>query len=462
MKPEKLKLIIAEGEGLSAEFKEKYTTRIDQDIVAFANTNGGIIILGVNDQGEIVGEKLTGRMKAELQALVRNCDPPIIINRIYQSEKLVIIEIPEGDDKPYSCSSGYFRRLDAVTQKMSRKELGFLFKKSESIPYEEKIISEIGWKDISREKISAFFKESDVSFKKIVPSEVLSSLNLANKNGIKNAGVLFFARKPRDLILQCQMTLVAFKGKDRIHIYDRKEVQDDLLTQFNEAVTFLQKHLNLRSEIHGVNRKDILEIPLEALREAVANAIIHRDYSIRGTSLMVEVHEDRVVLSNPGGLPEGLTMALLGKTNISVRRNELIADMFARMDKVERIGTGIQRINGLLWEAGLPAPEIKSNLFFRIAFSRPVITRQAAAGDKDQNMRPKKTREKAREKAREKILDSIRSNPAINQQELAKVAGLSVKGIEWNLRKLKDQGILLRIGPDKGGHWEIIPDRERE
>ena len=137
------------------------------------------------------------------------------------------------------------------------------------------------------------------------------------------------------------MTLIAFKGKDRVHIYDRQDVQDDLLTQFNSAVLFLKKHLNRRSEIKGVNRRDIYEIPFEALREAIANAIIHRDYSVRGTSLMVEVYDDRVEIINPGIFP-GARKSDFGK--ISVRRNERIADMFFRMDKVERAGTGIRRM----------------------------------------------------------------------------------------------------------------------
>ena len=122
-------------------------------------------------------------------------------------------------------------------------------------------------------------------------------------DGITNAGILFFAKDPRRLIIQAQMTLIAFKGVDRVHIYDRWDVQDDLLTQFNAAVLFLMKHLNLRSEIKGINRKDIYEIPFETLREAIANAIIHRDYSVRGTSLMVEVYDYRVEIINPGVFP---------------------------------------------------------------------------------------------------------------------------------------------------------------
>lgn len=164
------------------------------------------------------------------------------------------------------------------------------------------------------------------------------------------------------------MILAAFKGTDRVHIYDRVNVQNDLLSQFNEAMFFLRKHLNVRSEIRGVKRHDICEIPLEALREAVANAIIHRDYSMSGTSLMVEIHENRASIKNPGGLPYGMDMKLLMHT--SVRRNELIADIFSRIDKAERMASGLPRIMRLLSEAGLPEPIIESNSFFEITFKR--------------------------------------------------------------------------------------------
>ncbi|HBC71162.1 MAG TPA: hypothetical protein DCZ38_00055, partial [Coxiellaceae bacterium] len=369
MTPEDLQLLIKEGEGLMVEFKEKYSPKIVQDIVAFANTKGGSILLGVGDDCNTKGEALTNKMKAEIVDLARNCEPSIYIKNIKQIGKVVVIGIAEGDEKPYSCAAGYYRRLDAVTQKMTQKEIHLIYKNVTSASFEDQINKDISWNDISREKIKAFFKEANISVNKILPRDILPSLNLAGNTTIKNAGVLFFANRPRDFILQCQMTLVAFKGTDRINIYDRKDIQNDLLTQFNEAVIFLQKHLNVRSEIKGVNRRDICEIPLEALREAVANAIIHRDYSIRGTSIMVEVHQDKVVISNPGGLMNGLDTKFLA--DISIRRNELIADMFARMDKVERMGTGINRMRAITKAAGVSGPKFTSNLFFTITFKRP-------------------------------------------------------------------------------------------
>src|SRR3990170_3574069 len=344
---EKINFLLKEGEGLTVEFKEHFTPRIDEDIVAFSNTRGGVILLGVRDDRTVGGETLTNDMKARINSVARNCNPPTQV-KIKQIQDVVLIEVPQGEEKPYSCGSGYFRRLDGTTQKMTSHELRLMFQENEIVPFEDKIHKSATWDNISKEKIRSFLKEADISIRKIVPRDILTSLNIAEGDGITNAGVLFFAKDPRRLIVQAQMTLIAFKGVDRIHIYDRQDVQDDLLTKFNAAVFFLMKHLNLRSEIKGVNRKDIYEIPFEALREAIANAIIHRDYSIRGTSLMVEVYDDRVEIVNPGIFP-GAKKSDFGK--ISVRRNERIAAMFF---------------------AELSPPRIRQTGFYTIIFKRPV------------------------------------------------------------------------------------------
>jgi predicted HTH transcriptional regulator len=162
MTPEELKLLIAEGEGLSVEFKEKYTPKIDRDLVAFANTTGGRILLGVRDDGTVMGEKLTNRLKAEIQALSRQCDPPLDIHHLNQIGDVVVIDVLPGEEKPYSCASGYFRRMDAVTQKMNRKELSLHFQASGKNSFEDRFDADVSWKQISSKKVSAFFQEADI------------------------------------------------------------------------------------------------------------------------------------------------------------------------------------------------------------------------------------------------------------------------------------------------------------
>jgi len=196
-----INILIQEGEGLTVEFKEHYTPRIDEDIVAFANTKGGVILLGVRDDRSVSGEKLTNDLKARINSVARNCNPPIQV-KIKQFQNSIAVEVPQGDEKPYSCSSGYFRRLDGTTQKMSNHELRVMFQENETTPFEEKVNKAVTWDDISKEKIQNFMKEANVSIKKIVQRDILTSLGIALNDKITNAGVLFFADNPRRYIPQ--------------------------------------------------------------------------------------------------------------------------------------------------------------------------------------------------------------------------------------------------------------------
>ncbi|MDP1694803.1 MAG: ATP-binding protein [Candidatus Woesearchaeota archaeon] len=449
MHKKELDFILEQGEGYTIEFKEKFTPKIDEDMVAFANTKGGIILLGVKDNRQIIGETLTNELKAKINTLARNCKPSLDIS-FYQTESIVIIKVPEGTSKPYSCGNGYYRRLDGTTQKMHHEEIKVLFNQY-APPFEEFINKEVSWKEIAKEKILLYLKEINVSIKNRSAQDILASLECSKENEIKNVGVLFFAKEPTHYIRQCRMTLVAFKGTERTIIFDRVDVDDDLLTQFNQAIFFIKKHLNIRSEIRGVNRYDIYEIPIDALREAVVNAIVHRDYSVSGTSIMVEVYDDRISIVNPGGLAKGLSKKTLG--TLSIRRNPIIADLFFRMGKMERMGTGIKRMKEAMKKEKLPSPQIEVDTFFKITFLRT-----ENRGGKLVEKVGEGVGEGVGEKLtlnQEGILNQILQNKQISAIELSSLIGISQRKIEENIKKLKAKGLLKRIGPDKGGHWEI-------
>lgn len=447
---EQLELIIKEGEGLTVEFKERYTSKIDRDIVAFANSRGGLLLLGVDDHGKMVGENLTNKLKAEINALARNCDPQIHIKSIKQIGRVVLVEIPPGEDKPYSSSSGYYRRLDAVTQKMTQKEVGVIFRDNNNFYFESLPCADMSIQDISLAKTKTFLKETSTSYKanKANLPLVLSSLRAIDQGVINNAGAMMFSANIGLKIPHAECILAAFKGADRVHIYDRKDMRDDLLTQFNEAIAFLIKHLNVRSEIRGVNRHDIYELPLDALREAVVNAIIHRDYAFRGTSIYVMVFDDRVEIESPGGLPFGITQQTFGKA--SIRRNPIIADLFHRMGKVECMGSGIKRMRELMLRAGLKKPVFEVDSFFRAIFYR-----DSKYSLKGGDLRLVDRLVDRLAESQRKILSLISKNPYISKQELSKEIAISTTAIDKNIRTLKQKGLLKRMGSAKGGHWEI-------
>ena len=159
-------------------------------------------------------------------------------------------------------------------------------------------------------------------------------------------------------------------------------------------------------------------------------------------------------IENPGGLPNGITKRDFAKS--SVRRNPIIADLFNRMGKVERMGSGIDRMRNLMRDAGLKEPVFEMDEFFRVTFYRD--PRYSLKADSFEKVRAtsEKTRGNTREKTREKIIRSLKANPEITMERLAEIVGISSKGVEWQINKLKEDGVIRRIGPAKGGHWEIV------
>ncbi len=314
------------------------------------------------------------------------------------------------------------------------------------------IYKDLSLKEISLKKVKSFLQEANMSYKisKANLSPFLTSLSICNKGKINNAGALMFASKVEKFVPYAESIFASFKGTDKTNIYDRNDLRDDLLIQFGEAVAFFKKHLNVRSEIRGFDRFDIYEIPLDALREAVVNAIVHRDYRIKGTSIYVRIYDDRVEIENPGGLPDGITRRDFGKS--SVRRNPIIADLFHRMGKVERMGSGIERMRELMRDAGLKEPVFEMDAFFRVTFYRD--PRYSLKTDRFQKA-GKKDGETG-EKTREKIIQALKANPEITMERLAEIIGITSKGIEWQIKRLKEEGFIKRIGPAKGGYWEIV------
>lgn len=447
-------LLIKEGEGLTIELKEKYTTRIAEDMVAFANSRGGTIILGVRDDRKITGERLTGSLKAQIQSLARNCTPAIEV-MVAQAGEVITVAVPEGREKPYSCSAGYFRRLDAVTQKMTNHELRVLFRDTDGVRFEQQICRSCRMKDISPQKIRQFCQAASISMRGISPEAVLRGLELVTGSGITNAGVMLFGKKPSRYIHQCSMLLLAFKGGTNDDIYDRMDVKDDLLSQFSAAMTFIKKHINRRSIIEGAYRRDVYEVPEPVIREAVANAIVHRDYRMAGTDITVSVFNDRLEIKNPGGLPPGISEKTLGE--ISIRRNPLISEMFNRIDVIEKAGTGFARMKNALAREGFPAPAIKSESFFFITFKRvynlELMSQKHVVHEAETTQM---ATQKATQKTAQKIIELMRRNATITRGGLAKATKLTPDGIKWHIAKLKAQGRIRRIGPDRGGRWEVV------
>ena len=264
--------ILQEGEGYRIEFKESFDKSLSREIVAFANSEGGRIFLGVTDKGKIKGIKIANELKAQIQDVARNCEPSIDLN-ITSAGNILIIEVPEGKNKPYQCKEGFFIRVGATTQKMKRDEI-VKFIIAESIVHFDK---EINYKfdvnkDFDKEKFRQFLKEANISLGGRNYRAVLENLGAATRQKSKfflnNAGVLMFAKDVARFFRQSFVTCVLYKGNDKVKILDRKDYKGGLLYNYNQTLMFLKNYLRLEYIIEGAGpRKEILEIPEEALKK---------------------------------------------------------------------------------------------------------------------------------------------------------------------------------------------------
>lgn len=377
MKKREIKELIEQGEGYFVEFKEHIGAGLDREMVAFANSSGGKIVIGVADDGGITGCTLDNSMRSRIQDIANNCNPRISIHlqtAKYERKNLLLILVDESPDKPVECSKGFFIREGPNSQKLTRNEILALAAGAGKFKFDMQICRTFKYpEEFEETKWQQFLDGTG-----ILPSggreDLLINLGLAdNRAGyrITNAGVLFFGKNIEHHIRHSLVTCVLFRGITKTKILDRKDFKSDLLSNYRDAFRFLQQHLRLEYIIKGGGpRKEIPEIPLEALREALLNAIVHRDYYEEGAGIFVEIYDDRVEITNPGRLL--FDKSKFGK--LSVARNPVIFDACHRLGLTERIGSGIGRMKEAMAAKGLEI-EFDPGEFFIVTFSRPETTR---------------------------------------------------------------------------------------
>ena len=443
MKEKELEFFIRQGEGYNLEFKESFSNSLSlgRDICAFANANGGKILLGVDDDGMVKGIKITNRLKSQIFDLTRNFDPPVTIS-LDKVANVLVVNIPEGINKPYSVQGKFYMRYGPNSQQLTRNEIKEFFKKEGLILFDEKPNPYFDLKkDFDKNRFRKFLEMSKIS-PLLKKTAILDNLSLLRDGFLKNAGVLLFCHSITKFFSNATIVCVLYQGKTKYKILDRKEFNADVYANFHDAVIYLQSKLNTEFIIEGGVRKERLELPEDALREALLNAISHRDY-FSNANILVEIFSDRVEITNPGGLVKGITKKDLGRKSLS--RNNLLFGLLQRVGLVEKVGSGIVRMKKAMENYGLEVPYFDiTDDWFAIIFKR-----QLKKGF------PEKFPEKFPE-ASKRILEMVAQNPSITIEEMADVLRISDRAVKKHIAKLKKEGMLRRVGPAKGGHWEVI------
>ena len=345
---------IQQGESKKLEFKSQLVDKkkLAKTIVAFSNTAGGKFVIGVGDQGEIVGVdtvSVTGLIDQLANMIDDSCMPqirPHIYTENIQGKILVVIEVFSGYQKPYYLKSegieqGVYVRVASTTRRADKETVRNLERTRENIGYDEEVNYQ-GARDGQGEKrfYEDFFYYTQ---KRIEEKDLINFKLLREVEGellpTRAYGYFIIPQVQGEGVVKC----ARFKGETTSTFIDRKEVALPIYRQIEQVMAFAEMYIALGSKIVGARRIDQYAIPMAAIREAIANAVTHRDYSRQGANVTFNIFDDRVEITSPGELMGLLDIEQI-KTGRSEIRNRTVARILKQMGFIEEWGTGVQRM----------------------------------------------------------------------------------------------------------------------
>lgn len=366
--------LIAQGEGPAVEFKRSLARDLGREICAFANADGGTLLLGVAGSGEVVGVGNHNRTRARVLSTARSASPSIMVVVDSIGEVLRVV-VPPQKDKPYSFGWRSFMRDGANSRRMSNAEVENLFYAVGRAHFDKKPCPSFSLEDdVDSASWQGFVRRAKMprGMDRIL---VLRNLGLVDaEDRMTNAGAWLLGPDIRRFSDSGFVSCILFEGTDEDTVLDEQDFHGPLPTMIDEVAAWIQTHINIQLTIWQEGREERPELPEEAVLEAVVNAVAHRDY--RSTSsVQVRVFRDRVEIASPGGLPEGMPEADLGTH--SVPSNPLLYGVLSRMDLVGKSGSGIRRMGDSCRDYGLMPPRVKvSDGGFMMVFERPVMSPQ--------------------------------------------------------------------------------------
>ena len=437
-------------ESSNTEFKREYTENIRKAVVAFANTDGGTIYIGIDDDGTAVGVADVDDVQKRVISLCRDRIQPDLMmflscDRIMiEGKDVVRLQVQRGTACPYYLKGkgirpeGVYVRRGSVSLPASEAQIRKMIREAGDFHYEQErsLEQELTFKEAER-----FLQEAGISF----GEAERRSLRIVSSDGLyTNLGLL--------LSDQCQHTVkvAVFSGKKQVVFRDRREFSGSLLLQVNQVIEYLDFHNALHSEIRGMKRLDSRDYPVESLREAIFNAFVHRDYGFSG-SILVSVYEDRIEILSLGGLAEGVTYndMMLG---VSIPRNPKLAEIFYRLHYIEAFGTGVRRILTDYAECEEKPQFLVSDNAVKVIlpnlhaeWEHPVI-----AEDVVQDERQGYTAEIAADEGVYQLIAAGLDSRKKLQSEL----GFSLTKTVNILRKLLDEGRIQRVGNGKNTRYQ--------
>jgi ATP-dependent DNA helicase RecG len=435
------------------EFKSQWTDNILKTVCAFANTNGGTIYIGIDDNGNPVELKNIKKLMEDIPNKIKNTIGIVPkVNLVERGGKQLIEVNIESYKYPVSYKGAFYKRSGSTNTELAGTELTqFLLQKS-GLVWDQSVEPMATLDDINLDTLDHFKRLSQKRLSSIStednPELLLEKLNLLRNGKLKRAAILLFGKNPRKFFITSYLQIGRFISESEVISSDI--IDGNLFEQVEKALEILRiKYLQNRFYYEGIVRKEDLEIPEAVLREAIINALIHRDYMIPAQT-QLRVYDDKIWLWNAGKLPEGISIEQLKKPHASYLRNPLLADIFYKAGYIESWGRGTLNIIDYCTSANLPEPEMSEEMNGFLL----VIHKYGEGSEKIPETTQKSPR-KVPEKS-QKILNALKENPFLSRKQLALNLGESEHTIQSRLRKLQKDGLIKRIGTAKGGHWEVV------
>jgi len=365
-----LEALIAKGESPYVEFKEESVRAKDlaAEIVAFANCEGGMILLGVNDGGNVTGMEEEAAEEKIMNICRTSCIPPIVPEfeiKEVEGKKVGIIHVEKGFHKPYyTVDNKYYIRVGSTKRIASREELLRLFEKTGSFHFDVSPVADATIKDLNLERIRDYFlqynafdlfEESRESMERIlVNGDILTEAE--GHAACTLGGLLIFGIHPEKFLPQSGISFAHFNGTEITDaLIDKKNVLGRLPDVAEQMMVILQNNMMRPSVIEGAQRKEQEEYPLLALREAVVNALVHRNYGIWGSKIRIFMFEDRIEFRSPGRLPNTVSVEKM-KVGVSYARNPFLVKYMENLRYIDQLGRGIPMILSAMKKMGAKEP----------------------------------------------------------------------------------------------------------
>lgn len=432
-------------EGEELELKREWSDRALEDLAAFVNTRGGLLMIGVTDDGQVMGVHADDREVQRLANIITSrlgITPSIRIEEINQKTVITIRVEPVRGLVSYN--GRYLRRVGSTNRDFSREELARHIIERSGTSWDS-LLSDWTLEQVDPSALEHFAKLAQSRLPQVgaaSPERLLQNLQLLHEGRLTNAAVLLFGKHPQRRFPTAQLRIGLFRGLTEI--LDSHDFQGTLWQQLDGAMERFRQVLKVRFDIRvdepslaGLQRREIWEYPLEALREAVINALIHRDYTIPA-DIQIRLYEDRLEVWNVGELLPPLTPESLRGAHGSVLRNPLLAQAFYFAGLIERWGTGTTRIIDRCIEQGLPEPEFENwQGGLRVTFLKDPYTeeRLRAVGLNDRQIR---------------AVRYVKEKGSISNTAYQELNRVSKRTASEELSDLVQKGVLEKTGGQRG------------